>query len=242
VASDDKTVRLWDTGTGAALQTLESHTRDVWDVALSPDGKTVASASLDETVRLWDTGTGAVLQTLKGHTHYVRAVAISPDGKTVASASFDGTVRLWNTETGAALQTVEGHTRDVWAVAISPDGKTVASASPDETVRLWDTGTGAILRTVENCFTQSLVFSRNGSYLETSHRVLYIQSDSTKSFAPQLQPLSTVFLRGNWITQGGANLLWLPFEYRSSCSASRVNLLLLGYPSGKVTFIESSPL
>ena len=66
-ASDDKTVRLWDAGSGAALQTLEGHSDWVNAVAFSPDGKLLASASGDKTVRLWDAGSGAALQTLEGH-------------------------------------------------------------------------------------------------------------------------------------------------------------------------------
>jgi len=66
-ASGDKTVRLWDTATGAALQTLEGHKVWVYSIAFSPDGKQLASALDDETVRLWDTATGAALQTLEGH-------------------------------------------------------------------------------------------------------------------------------------------------------------------------------
>jgi uncharacterized protein with WD repeat len=78
----------------------------------------------------------------------------------VVSASWDKTVRLWNAG-------------GVDAVAFSPDGKTVASASYDETVRLWNAGTGATLQTVKNCSTERLVFSREGSYLETN-RGLFI--------------------------------------------------------------------
>src|SRR5439155_1722477 len=64
-ASADKTVRLWDAVTGAALQTLERHSDSVYSVAFSPDCKLVASASDDRTVRLWDAVTGAALQTLE---------------------------------------------------------------------------------------------------------------------------------------------------------------------------------
>jgi len=141
------------------------------------------------------------------------------------------------------LQTLEGHTESVNAVAFSPDGKTVASGSGpwlyEGSVRLWDAATGAALQTLENCWINRLVFSRDGSYLETDRGLLYLQFDSASSLAPKLQSLCTIFLRGNWLTRGERNLIWLPFEYRRTCSASRDNLHLLGHASGKITFIKS---
>jgi WD40 repeat protein len=86
-------MKLWDTSSGAVLQTLEGHSKHVSDIAFSPDGKLLASAS-NKTIKLWDASSGAVLQMLEGHSNYVYAVAFSPDSKLLASALIDRTVKL----------------------------------------------------------------------------------------------------------------------------------------------------
>ncbi|KAI3532313.1 Vegetative incompatibility protein HET-E-1-like protein 15 [Colletotrichum abscissum] len=169
-ASSDKTVKLWDAGTGDERQTLAGHSNSVLAVAFSPDGKLVASASYDNTVKLWDAGTDDERQTLAGHSDSVLAVAFSPDGKLVASASDDNTVKLWDAGTGDERQTLAGHSSSVLAVAFSPDGKLVASASDDNTVKLWDAGTDDERQTLagHSSSVNAVAFSPDGKLVASA--------------------------------------------------------------------------
>jgi WD40 repeat protein/transcriptional regulator with XRE-family HTH domain len=141
------TLALWDLNTGVPRR-LTKHTDQVLDLAFSPDGRRIATASVDRSAIVWDATTGAVLNTLTGHTHAVNGVEYSPDGRLLATAGHDRTVRLWDATTGATLATLAGHTGWVRAVRFSPDGRTLATTSHDQTIILWDVATHTRLTTI----------------------------------------------------------------------------------------------
>lgn len=166
-SSEDGTVRLWNSLTGTSYQALEGHTRQVWAVAFSPDGRMVVSGSEDQTVRLWDVHTHQCLKVLEGHTNWVQSVAFSPDGRRVASGSHDRTAKLWDAATGECLRTFTGHSHWVWSVAFNPQGDLLATASEDQIIRLWQVDTGQCLKVLAGHTNRiwAIAFSPNGQIL-----------------------------------------------------------------------------
>lgn len=119
------------------------------DVAFSPDGTMLATASKDHTVRIWDAIQGRRLFVLEGHADAVVRVIFSRDGKHVFSGSKDRTARVWNMDTGAELLALSGHADTVHELAISFDDARLASAGDDGTVIVWDLASGAASLTLK---------------------------------------------------------------------------------------------
>ncbi|KAB8319807.1 protein kinase [Tolypothrix campylonemoides VB511288] len=149
----DKSIKLWDVGTGQQLCTFQGLFDGVRCVTFSPDGQILASgsSSRDPTIKLWDVSSGQKKKILKGHSDVVYSLAFTPDGQTLVSGSQDKTIKLWDVLTGRELSTIKYH-HWVRSVAVSLDGHILACGSNDRTIRLWNMLTGRQLCTLKGHF------------------------------------------------------------------------------------------
>lgn len=134
--------------TGDQRLRLEGHREAVWAVAVSPDGKRLASASMDGSIRLWDSTTGDVHLSIEAHALGVTSIAFAPDGRTVVSGGLDQSVRLWDSSTGKPKRRLQ-HPGRVFTVAFGPLGQHIVSAGDDRIIRLWELATGEEVMTYE---------------------------------------------------------------------------------------------
>lgn len=154
--------------------TLVEGSGPVLAIALTPDGRVLATRGWDGTVRLWDTASGDERAAPQGHQKKVTSLAFSPDGKILATASEDRTIRLWDTATGEPQATWPAH-KDLRALAFSPDSKLLAGGGAGKAsseIRVWDVSTGKEVATLAG-HTQaimSLAFAPDGQTLASGSR------------------------------------------------------------------------
>ena len=181
----DHTIKLWDLTPltlpsppggeggvrGKELATLPGHTAQITWLAFTPDGTTLASASLDRTVRLWDVAARKEREPALLHPNMVWALGFSPDAKTLATAGSDFIAKLWDTKTWteeATLPTGNG----ARALAFAPKAKILAvtmGSVNDPKVQLWNLETRQIHATLpgHSIGPECVAFDPDGALLAT---------------------------------------------------------------------------
>ncbi len=213
-------------------RTLPGPTSASRGLALSPDGRILASASdLKGMIILWDAATWKELKILNAQMS--SSVSFSPDGRILASNS-DGGIILWNVATGDKLKTLKKLSADDYrtkALAFSPDGQILATAFYQNkrgsvvkpTIVLWDVATGNQLKTLvePRASADSLAFSPDGRllaagmYMETAiwnvQAGTKIKSLSHPHFVPSVafSPDGNILACGNRDNNNRDNVLFV---------------------------------
>ena len=209
------------------------HASRITQIAWSPDGKYLVSASFDKTVQLWDATSGKHVKTYKGHGARVNGLVWSPDSKFIATASDDHSVRIWNVAQEKMDFLFDKHSGPVDAVAWSPDGTSIASAGADKTVLVWSATTHEVVMTYREHTdgVLAVAWSPNGQYIASGGK-----DRSVKIWEPgrvqQRRSLLRIFSphQGQRTWEGHMGqihaLAWSPDSKRlaSACSDYRVRI------------------
>ena len=149
---------IYDLASRRQLHHLKGHEKEVFAVAWSPDGATIASGGKDKTIRLWAPETGKQIAVLRGHEGWVFDLAFNGDSSRLlagggAFANVEGAppeVKLWDYRQRRVVRSFPGTKgNSARSVAFSPDGRTIAAADTLWTAHLWDVETGRKLRDFE---------------------------------------------------------------------------------------------
>ena len=165
----DRTARLWDVATGKELRRFDADQSayGVESIAISPDGKMLATGGRSDQVVLWELGTGKEIREIPSHGGNIIGVAFSPDGKTLAfGGCTDKQIHLWDIANEKETRAFQVDRQRLLSMAMAPDGKTLLSGG-DGPLGLWDVSTGQAIREIPQKFwaVGSVAFSPDGKMM-----------------------------------------------------------------------------
>jgi WD40 repeat protein len=137
---------MWRVNDWSWVRTFVGHRSGVYEIAFSPDGRLLLTASDDKTARLWRVDSGKEIGTPIQHESPVWAVDISPDGSTIATGSEDSTVQLWDLAYSDGNAKIQNHTTlrlsdgPVWWLRFHRDstGIRLGITGQDRTLRIFN--------------------------------------------------------------------------------------------------------
>jgi WD40 repeat protein len=141
-----ESLQLWDIDAGKCLRLFEGHSDSVGAIAISRNGKWIASAGdyTDRTVRLWEVKSGNCLwkKDLTEQVGGAWSLVFASEDNVLLSGHHDGGIRYWDVKSGKDLRTVKAHSGVVSSLSADPKGQYLASGSWDKCIKLWKVSLG----------------------------------------------------------------------------------------------------
>jgi len=147
-ASKDAGIVVWDLNTGEKIHRVvggrrgqqgyhEGHCSTVLALAVSSDGKFLASGDMDKMIHIWDTVTFKRIHTFKGHRDAVSGLVFRRGTHTLFSCSFDRSIKIWSVDERAYVETLFGHQDQVTGIDCGARERCVTAGGRDGTARVW---------------------------------------------------------------------------------------------------------
>ncbi|MBU0485403.1 MAG: caspase family protein [Proteobacteria bacterium] len=169
LAPKPASILLLDFESGEVISQLNGHNNTINDLAFSPDGLKLVSASADKTAIIWDLISGTPQHILRGHQEYINTAAFSPQGTKVVTGSSDQTLKLWDVEFGNAIATMKGHQGKIQAVVFTPNDEIISGDSGGNILRWNPQGELVKKLASQETAVSSLSISPDGKKILTGH-------------------------------------------------------------------------
>ena len=164
-----ESVRVWDVATGREARVITDRSPGgraglrLAAMAVSRNGRYLATTEGDGRVVLWDAADGLVIRTFSSDAD--SALAFTPDGRWLVGGG--RTLRIWDVATGRPLRSIETSLENIQAVAVSPDGRLLAASDDISPVNVWAVASGRLLHTLRDRGDSSgaIAFSPDSRYL-----------------------------------------------------------------------------
>jgi WD40 repeat protein len=177
-ASDDGTVRVWDTQSGQLLRILYAHTHAVLSMAASPDEAMIATSGDDSQLKIWNVDTGG-LQFDEPIPYPITALAWSVDG-TQLTASSSVETKVFTRASNAKFNVARSLPASSQVSYVGGSSHIVALATLGK-IRFWDTNTGTAISESYNLQGDVVRMqpAANGVYVAETYYVALLHDSAT---------------------------------------------------------------
>jgi WD40 repeat protein len=184
-----RAIRVFEVSSGKMLVQFGKQVGGTRSIAISPDGKALASLGWDDTIDLWALPGGKLIRPLRDREDRIRdpkaiaifSIAFSPDGQTLAAGG--DAIELWRVSDRQLVQSFAKDNTRTCSLAYSPDGRFLAAAAVDsKTTSLWAVPAGTLVARFQAGTHAALAFAPDGATLAVGGEEgeVYLWKPSTK--------------------------------------------------------------